>query len=130
MNLDHGGNHIPRNEGVTHASGCLYDAIAYVTHGEDTGFAAGFKDSVADLGNQGFEMEGTGVPHAPSAFDQHLRLGEIFFSPVHSQAKGVALVVVCSELLAAQLPLIACHSLLLVPFLWESSMNGCAPQTR
>src|SRR5215469_7539330 len=49
-------------------------------------------------------MECSRMPHAPGTFHQHLRLGKIFFRPVHSQPEGVSLMVVGSEFLAAKLP--------------------------
>src|SRR5690348_10164923 len=110
MDLDHGGHDISRNQRVTHPCCCLYHAIAYVTHGEDTRFATCFKDPVAHFGDQWFEMERAGVAHAPRAVDQHLWLGEIFFSPVHAQSKGVSLMVVCPEFLTTKLPLRAGHA--------------------
>src|SRR5262245_31292662 len=83
-------------------------------------------------------MEGARVPHAPGAFDQHLWLGEIFFSPVHPQSKSVSLMVVRAEFLAAQWPILACHSLspraLFGGFsgdlYFRGMTNGCTPQTR
>src|SRR5262245_15923712 len=109
MDLNHRSNHVARNEGVAHASRSLYNSIADVAHRENTGFATRLKDSVTDFVNERSEVESARVPHAPRAFYQHLRLGKIFFCPVHSKSKGVSLMVVRAEFLAAQLPLLACH---------------------
>src|SRR5262249_60434985 len=84
---------------------------ANIAHVETTGFAPRLKDAVVDFVDERSEMEGARVPHAPRAFYQHLRLGQIFFRPVHSKSKGVSLMVVRAELLAAQLPFLACHAL-------------------
>src|SRR5262249_13638803 len=109
MNLDHCSNHIARNQGVTHAGRRLHDAIADVAYGKDTGFATCLEDAVAHLGDQWFEMEGTRVPHAPSALHQYLWLRKIFLRPVHSQTKSVSLMVVRAEFLASQFSLLAGH---------------------
>src|SRR6185312_15704448 len=109
MNLHHCRDHVAGNQGITHAGSCLYNAVAYVAHGEDAGFAACFEDSVVDLGNERFEVKGSRVSHPPGAFHQDLWFGKIFLGPIHAQSKSVALMVVCSEFLASKLPLVACH---------------------
>src|SRR5690242_605503 len=110
MNLHHRRNHIPGNQGITHAGGCLYNAVAYIAYCKDTGFAACFKDSVVHLGDERLEMKGSRVSHPPGTLDEDLRLGKVFFSPIHSQSERVALMIVCAEFLAAKLPLLAWHA--------------------
>jgi hypothetical protein len=90
--------------------GVAYDAIADIAHGEDSGLAARLEHTVADLVNERLEMKRARVPHPPGAFDEHLRLGQVFFRPVHSKTKRVSLMVVRAKCLAAQLPILACHA--------------------
>jgi hypothetical protein len=67
------------------------------------------KTPVADLLDQGSEMERARVSLAVRAVDQHLRLGQVLLGPVHAQPQRIALKVHLAQALAAELAGIARH---------------------
>jgi hypothetical protein len=64
-----------------------------ITDGKDAWLPTSLKYTVTDLFNKRLEVKRARVAHAIGAINQHLWLGEVFFRPVHTKAKRIALVV-------------------------------------
>src|SRR5439155_7923577 len=97
---------------------CLSNAVANVAHGEYTRFATRFEYPVADFFDQRTEVECARVTHSVGTVDQHLRLGQVLFGPVHAQAQCVTLEIGSAQTLAAQLAAIY----------WHASPGECTPR--
>ncbi len=100
VDLNHGCHNVARNERIAHTVGRLNHAVTDVADGKDAWLPTSLVDAIADLLNQFSEVEGARVPHTIGTVNQYLRLGKIFFSPVHPQAKRVSLVIHSAKVLA------------------------------
>jgi hypothetical protein len=102
MDLHHGRHDVGRDQRVAHAVGGLHHPIADVAHGKHRRFAAGLRDTVVYFLDRRTIGKRARMAHAVGALDQNLRLAQIFIRPVHSQTKGITLLVDTAESLTPQ----------------------------